>query len=70
MGGARQFILTTIVLLVCHSGLRAQSHIEWVGSWAEAQALAARHQRLVLMHFWEAGLHSVHETRTFGLQST
>ncbi|MHB8969340.1 MAG: hypothetical protein ACYC3X_03950 [Pirellulaceae bacterium] len=55
MGGARQFILTTIVLLVCHSSVRAQGgHIEWVGNWGEAQALAARHQRLILMHFWGA----------------
>ena len=52
MGGARQILLTATVLLVCHRGLWAQSRIEWVGSWAEAQALAARHQRLVLIHFW------------------
>ncbi len=52
MGGARQILLTAIVLLACNRGLWAQSHIEWVGSWAEAQALAARHQRLVLIHFW------------------
>ncbi len=41
-------------MLACHRGLWAQSRIEWVGSWAEAQALAARHQRLMLIHFWSA----------------
>jgi YHS domain-containing protein len=52
MGGARQILLTATILLACSRGLSAQSRIEWVGSWAEAQALAARHQRLVLIHFW------------------
>jgi thioredoxin-related protein len=71
MGGARQLLLTATIVLVCTSGLRAQSRtenawpgsstpptavgqsrIEWVESWAEAQALAARHHRLILVHFW------------------
>ncbi|MHB0955554.1 MAG: DUF255 domain-containing protein [Pirellulaceae bacterium] len=54
MRGARQIILTTTVLLACHSGLWAQSRIEWAGNWAEAQTLATRHQRLILIHFWNA----------------
>ncbi len=30
----------------------SRDRIEWIGNWPQAQALAARHQRLVLVHFW------------------
>jgi len=52
MGGARHLLLTATILLTCQGALTAQSRIQWVGSWAEAQSLAAQHQRLVLAHFW------------------
>ena len=52
MGGARQTLLTAIVLLIGTGNVWAQQNIAWVNSWAEAQMLAQRHQRLVLIHFW------------------
>lgn len=52
MGGARQTLLTAIVLLIGTSNAWSQQSIAWVNSWAEAQMLAERHQRLVLIHFW------------------
>ncbi len=52
MRGAQRTALTAIVLLLAtSSALQAQSRIPWVTTWAEASALAARHQQLVLIHF-------------------
>ncbi len=51
MRGAQRIALTAVFLLASSSALRAQSRIPWVSSWAEASALAQRHQRLVLIHF-------------------
>jgi YHS domain-containing protein len=34
-------------------GPQVGNHIEWVTNWAEAQALATRYQRPVLVHFWD-----------------
>lgn len=53
MGGARRILWTAALLLICHGSLSAQDRIAWVSSWPEAQALAVKHQRLVLVHFWQ-----------------
>ncbi len=50
MRGAQRIALTAILSLAS-STLWAQSHVPWVSTWAEASALAQRHQRLVLIHF-------------------
>jgi YHS domain-containing protein/thiol-disulfide isomerase/thioredoxin len=40
------------MLLAPHAAILAQHQVEWTTTWADAQALAARHQRLILIHFW------------------
>ena len=52
MGRAKRVTLCVAIILSLCSGLRAQGRIAWVESWAEAQMLAQRHRRLILVHFW------------------
>lgn len=46
------FLVAACWLLAPSTAIRAQSQIEWVTTWAEAQTLAARHHRLILVHVW------------------
>lgn len=52
MGGARRLLGVAALFFACQTSLWAQNRIEWLSSWPEAQALAAQHHRLVLVHFW------------------
>jgi YHS domain-containing protein len=52
MRGAQRIALMVGVLTALSGVATAQNQIPWVGTWAEAQALAHRHHRLILVHFW------------------
>lgn len=52
MGRAKRIALTAGVLWAIASVAMAQSQIPWLENWQEAQSLAERHHRLVLVHFW------------------